>query len=70
MPVPHKLGVVIHAYNSGTWEIGAEGTEVQGPPQLHFEFRANLRTRDPVSEWEGWGAEAQGALEFVHQTLG
>lgn len=53
VPVPHKLGVVVHAYNSGTLEVGAEGAGVQGSPQLHFEFKANLRIRDPV-RWGVW----------------
>lgn len=59
VPVTHKLGVAVHAYNSGPSEVGAEGAEVQGPPQLHFEFKADLRTRDPAR----WGLGGGGYTE-------
>lgn len=50
---PHKRGVAVHTYNSSTREVKAGRTEVQGHPQLHFEFKANLRYKDPFSEEEG-----------------
>lgn len=39
VPSSHSLAVVVQACNSST-EVG--GTEVQGHPQLHHEFKASL----------------------------
>lgn len=31
-PALHKLGMVVRGYNSGTWEVEAEGLECQETP--------------------------------------
>jgi hypothetical protein len=32
-----KVGMVVHIYNSGTWEAKAGGLQAQGQPGLHNE---------------------------------
>lgn len=44
-PALHRLGVVAHAfYYLSVWEVEAEGSEVQGHPHLHSEFKTSLGT--------------------------
>lgn len=38
----HKLGVMGYYYNPSTQGMEAEESEVQGHPQLHNKFKANL----------------------------
>lgn len=47
-----KQAVVVHAFNSSTWEVKAGGSEVQGHHQLYNEailgyIRLHLKTHSP-----------------------
>ena len=46
-PVPQKQGMVVHASNLSTWEVEAEGSEVQGHPQLHSEIEVGQEYMRP-----------------------
>lgn len=55
--------MVIYACHPGTWEMEAEGSEVQSQPLLHSKFQASLdyvkscqeRKKSKLKEAEGWG---------------
>ena len=42
-PTSPKLDVMVHTSNPSTWEVAAEGSEVQGHLWLLSEFQASLR---------------------------
>lgn len=47
-PASHKLSMIEHAFNSGTWVVEAGRSKTQGHPLLHSEFEASLGYIIPV----------------------
>ena len=57
-----KQDLVVHTCNSNTWEVEAGGSEVQGHPWLHSEFKASPELLETQTRREE-GKEREGGRE-------
>lgn len=51
--------------NSHTWDTETSGLDVQGHPQIHNEFRANLATGDPPGSLKKAESMTHGYTVFL-----
>ena len=67
-PKLHKPGVMEHAWNPSTWSVEAGGSEVPVHPQLHSEFKTNLRYIEPCLKVGGGGKaeRTEGVVLTLH----
>lgn len=52
--------MVVHGYDSNTWELGAGGPEVQGRAWLHKEFKSAVTAPHGFPAQEIGGSQLEG----------
>lgn len=55
-----KQDMVVHGYDSNTWELGAGGPEVQGRAWLHKEFKSGVTAPHGFPAQEIGGFQLEG----------